>query len=162
MTLEQLIAIKGIGPAKAITLLAAFELGRRLRVETVSERVRIRTSSDAFQAIQGKIAHLKHEEFWAIYLSQASQILHLEQIGKGGLTSTVADVRVILQVALAQKATALILCHNHPSGSLNPSPEDISLTNQIKKASNILNIRLLDHIIVHNEKYFSFQEHGYL
>ncbi len=162
ISIEQLTEIKGIGPAKAVTLQAAFELGRRIRTEKVAKKSRIRTANDAFEVIQSRIAHLKHEEFWVIYLSQSSKLLHIGQIGKGGLTNTVVDVRIIFEKALAHNATAIIVCHNHPSGSIRPSKEDITLTLQIEQAAKIFNIRLLDHIVVHKERFYSFQEEGRL
>lgn len=162
LSIDQLTKIKGIGSVKAITLQVAFEIGRRVRMEKVMDGLYIRTSADAYEAIQSKIAYLKHEEFWTIYLNQSSKILRMEQIGKGGLTNTVADVRVILQKAITYESTAMIVCHNHPSGTLQPSPEDLRLTDQLRHTSNIFNIKLLDHIIVHKERYYSLQEHDML
>lgn len=162
LSLSQLTHIKGIGTAKAITLQTAFEIGRRVRAEKVSKEQFINSSDDVVCLMQNKIAHLKHEEFWAIFLNQGSRILQVEQIGKGGLTNTIVDVRIIMQKALAYEATAIIVCHNHPSGSLRPSRPDFLLTKQIQEAANILDIKLLDHIVIHKEEYYSFMENNVL
>ncbi len=162
LTTKQLLEIKGIGPAKAITLQAAFELGRRLRSEKVEEQQHIRSADDVIEIMQERIAHLKHEEFWTIYLNQSSKILDIEQIGKGGLTNTAVDLRLIFQKALALESTHLIVCHNHPSGSTRPSEADIHLTKQIREAANFFNITLTDHIILHKGRYYSFRESGAL
>lgn len=162
LPLSQLTRIHGIGTAKAITLQTAFELGRRIRAEKVSQEQFIHSSDDVVNLMQNKIAYLKHEEFWAIFLNQSSRILRIEQIGKGGLTNTIVDVRIIFQKALAYEATALIVCHNHPSGSIRPSRPDILLTKQIQEASNIFDIKLLDHIVIHKEKYYSFLDNNEL
>ncbi|MCR4965496.1 MAG: DNA repair protein RadC [Bacteroidales bacterium] len=162
VTLEDLRKIHGIGQVKAVTLMAAFELGRRIRAEAVEQSRVVKNSADMMELIQPKIAHLKHEEFWIILLNQAANILKMVQIGKGGLTSTTVDVRLIMQEALVQKATGIILCHNHPSGSVRPSNLDKSLTNQVKEAAALLNIRVMDHIIVSGNAYFSFADEGIL
>lgn len=162
LSLEQLVETKGIGPAKAVTLQAAFELGRRIRSEKIENEKHIHSSEDVLEIMQRKIAHLKHEEFWVIYLNQAAKILQLEQIGKGGLTSTTVDIRVIFQKALCYEATNIIVCHNHPSGSIKPSKADILLTCQIEEAANFFNINLIDHIILHKNDFYSFQENGKL
>ncbi|MCQ2283623.1 MAG: DNA repair protein RadC [Bacteroidales bacterium] len=162
MPLQELLKIKGIGEAKAIALLAAFELDRRVRSESVRQEQHIHNANDVVSIMQDKIAHLKHEEFWVIYLSQSNKIIATQQIGKGGITSTTVDVRIIIQNALLNSATGIVVCHNHPSGSVRPSKDDRFLTKQIQDASKILNINLLDHIIIHKECYFSFHEEGIL
>ena len=156
LSLRQLTEIHGIGQAKAITLKAAFELGRRLSSEQVEERGTILSSSDAAEIMQERIGYLQHEEFWVLLLNQAAQILDTVQIGKGGLAATTVDPRVILHEALLHNATSIILCHNHPSGSLTPSKADILLTKDIQKAAALLNIKVLDHLILHKNKYYSF------
>lgn len=162
LSLQQLTGIKGIGKAKAISILTAFEIGRRMQAENVGERQRVRDSSDIVKIMQTRNAHLKHEEFWVILLNAATHILNVCQIGKGGVTSTLVDVRIILQQAIMQDATAIILCHNHPSGSVKPSQTDIQLTRQIQQAANIFNIQLMDHVIIHKSRYFSFVENNLL
>ncbi len=159
-TLEELRAVRGVGLVKAVTLMAAFELGRRMRAEVVEQGHVIRRSADVVELLQPQMATLKHEEFWVLYLNQGSKILKVGQVSKGGLTSTVVDVRLIMQEALLQEATGLILCHNHPSGSVRPSTLDQSLTAQIVEAAKLLNIRVVDHIVMSGNAYYSFAEHG--
>ena len=159
-TLRELSEIKGIGQAKAISLLTAFELGRRVRSEIVELSPHIQNSMDVVNLMQAKIAYLNHEEFWVIYLNNANTILKTVQISKGGITSTEVDTRIVMQEAVVLKATQIILCHNHPSGSVKPSKADFQLTEKIRKAAQIMDIALVDHIIIHREKYYSFAEEG--
>lgn len=161
-TLPELSEIKGIGQAKAISLLTAFEIGRRIRSEKVELQPHIQNSLDVVNLMQAKIAYLKHEEFWVIYLNNANLILKTVQISKGGITSTEVDTRIVMQEAVLLKATQIILCHNHPSGSVKPSKADITLTEKINKISRIMDIVLVDHIIIHRENYYSFAEEGKL
>ncbi len=161
-TLTELSNIKGIGQAKAISLLTAFEIGRRIRSEKVEIRPYIQNSMDVVNLMQAKIAYLDHEEFWVIYLNNANLILKTIQISKGGITSTEVDTRLVIQEALILKATQIILCHNHPSGSIKPSRADMNLTEKINKAAHIMDIALVDHIIIHREMYYSFAEEGRL
>ncbi len=159
-TLRELSENKGIGQAKAMALLTAFEIGRRVRAEKVEQKPQIQNSMDVVNFMQNKIAYLNHEEFWVLYLNNANLILKTAQISKGGITSTEVDTRIVMQEAVVQKATQLILCHNHPSGSVRPSRADINLTERISKAAKIMDIALVDHIIIHREKYYSFAEEG--
>ncbi|MBR4911386.1 MAG: DNA repair protein RadC [Bacteroidales bacterium] len=159
-TLRELSENKGIGQAKAMALLTAFEIGRRVRAEKVKQKPQIQNSMDVVNFMQNKIAYLNHEEFWVLYLNNANLILKTAQISKGGITSTEVDTRIVMQEAVVQKATQLILCHNHPSGSVRPSRADINLTERISKAAKIMDIALVDHIIIHKEKYYSFAEEG--
>ena len=161
-TLQELSEIKGIGQVKAITLLTAFEIGRRIRSEKVELKPHIQNSLDVVNLMQAKIAYLNHEEFWVIYLNNANTILKTVQISKGGITSTEVDTRIVMQEAVILKATQIILCHNHPSGSVKPSKADIALTEKINKISRIMDIILVDHIIIHRENYYSFAEEGRL
>ena len=161
-TLQELSEIKGIGQVKAITLLTAFEIGRRIRSEKVELKPLIQNSMDVVNLMQAKIAYLSHEEFWVIYLNNANTILKTVQISKGGITSTEVDTRIVMQEAVILKATQIILCHNHPSGSVKPSKADIALTEKINKISRIMDIILVDHIIIHRENYYSFAEEGRL
>lgn len=162
MSLREISQIKGIGQAKAIALLTAFELGKRIRAEKVEESLQILNSRDVVNLMQDKIAYLDHEEFWAIYLNQANRILHTCQISKGGISSTGVDTRIVIQEAVLNKATQIILCHNHPSGSVRPSRIDIQLTEKIRNAAELMDLLLVDHIIVHKERYYSFAEEGRL
>ncbi|MBR4136185.1 MAG: DNA repair protein RadC [Bacteroidales bacterium] len=160
-TLHDLLKTRGIGQVKAVTLLAAFELGRRIRAEVVEQGRVVKSSADIVELIQPRIARLKHEEFWAVFLNQAARILKIAQISKGGLTNTTVDVRMILQEALMQKATGIILCHNHPSGSVRPSLDDKNLTRQIVEAAKVLNIKVIDHVVVSGDSYYSFADEGF-
>lgn len=162
LTTQQLMEINGIGQAKAVTLQAAFELGRRIRAEKIEQGQHINSAQDVLELMQKRIGHLPHEEFWVIYLNQSARILHIGQIGKGGLSATTVDIRLIFQEALLHQATALILCHNHPSGSVTPSHADELLTRNIKEAGDIFHIEVLDHIILHKNSYYSFNSEGKL
>lgn len=159
---------KGLGEAKAITILAALELGNRmLKEEREHHDDIIHTSQDFFHYIAHYLVDLPHEEFWAIYLNQRNKIIGKQRIAAGGITHTTVDLRLIFRHALDYNAVALAVAHNHPSGNLQPSPQDKSLTNQISQAGKIMNINLLDHLIIGispNGKpdYFSFTEHGLL
>ena len=161
-TFLELSETKGIGQAKAMALLTAFEIGRRIRAEKVEEKPVIKSSLDVVNLMQNKIAYLDHEELWVIYLNQSSRILGVAQINKGGIASTEVDVRIVLQQAVVKKSTQIILCHNQPSGSIRPSKADIQLTEKTRKAANLLDVMLVDHIIIHRERYFSFVEEGML
>ena len=159
-TLRDLSEIKGIGQAKAMALLTAFEIGKRIRAEKVEKRPVIQNSMDVVNLMQNKIAYLDHEELWVIYLNNSNKILDVVQINKGGISSTEVDVRIVLEKAVVMKSTQIILCHNHPSGSVRPSKADIQLTEKTRKAANILDVTLVDHIIIHKGKYYSFVEEG--
>lgn len=160
MSLRELSQIKGIGQAKAISLLSAFELGKRTRAEKVEVSLQIHNSHDVVNLMQDKIAYLEHEEFWAIYLNHANRILKTVQISKGGITGTEVDTRIVMQEAVLNKATQIILCHNHPSGSVRPSKADIQLTDKLRSAAELMDLLLVDHLIIHKERYYSFAEEG--
>ena len=162
LPLKKLVKINGIGKVKAITLLVAFELGKRCRVNTVVEKRIIETPKDVVELMQTKNARLDYEEFWIVFVNQASSLLGVENFGRGGLTSTAVDIRLILLKALELKATGFFMCHNHPSGDLFPSKIDMALTSQMKEAARILSIQLLDHVIVCKETYWSFAENDIL
>lgn len=161
-SLRELSDVKGIGQAKAISLLSAFELGKRMRAEKVEECLQIRSSTDVVNLMQDKIADLEHEEFWAIYLNQANRILNTIQISRGGISSTPVDTRIVLQQAVLNKATQFLLCHNHPSGSVKPSRSDIQLTERLQRAAEVMDLVLVDHLIIHRDDYYSFAEDGRL
>ncbi|CAM3899136.1 DNA repair protein RadC [Flavobacterium branchiophilum] len=161
-TLKQLTDFKGIGEAKAITILAAMELGRRRRVADSLNFSKITCSRDAFLLMQPLIGDLLHEEFWVMYLNNANKVIYKSQISKGGITSTIADLRIIFKIAFEQNAVSIILSHNHPSGNISPSPSDMQLTKKLKTAGDNLDIPVLDHIIVSTNNYFSFADNGNL
>ena len=162
MSVDDLVQTKGIGKVKAITLHAAFELGRRRRAENIEQAKKISCPEDVVALMQSRLAEQEHEEFWAIFVNQAAAILKVESVGTGGLTSTIVDVRLIIKAAVAINATGMFLCHNHPSGNLKPSPQDIALTQKIKHAAEILDIAMHDHIIIHKEAFYSFFAEGLL
>jgi len=162
LTVEDLIKFKGIGEAKAITIITALELGRRRRLEEALEKSKITSSKSVYEVMQPIIGELPHEEFWIIYLNNANKIQLKLQMSKGGITGTLVDTRLVFKRALELSATSLILCHNHPSGTLKPSTSDISLTKKIKNGGEVLDIKVLDHIIVTENSYYSFADEGIL
>ena len=159
-SVEELCNYKGIGPAKAITILAASELGRRRKDEPVEERLQIRSSEDIYRFFHPKMCDLAVEECWVLLLNQAAKIIQEVRISQGGLASTQVDVRCILREALLKRATSLILCHNHPSGNIRPSGDDDRLTNALFQAAKTINIRMLDHVIVTDGNYYSYADEG--
>lgn len=161
-SIEQLMAYKGIGEAKAITIVAAMELGRRRTGESAISRQKISSSASVFQIMNPLLGDLSHEEFWIIYLNNSNKILQKSQLSKGGITGTLVDVRLVLKKALELNATGLILVHNHPSGTLKPSEADKKLTQKLKEASSSLDIKVLDHLIITEKAYFSFADEAIL
>lgn len=154
-SLQQLQAFKGIGQAKAITILAATEMGRRRVAETPEPQPKIEVAHNVFALMQPLIGELPHEEFWVLYLNSTNRVIHKARLFSGGITHTTVDVRLLFKTALEQGAIALILVHNHPSGSTTPSKEDIELTQRVKTAGDMLDIKLLDHVIVTEKEYLS-------
>ncbi|MCR9182010.1 MAG: DNA repair protein RadC [Flavobacteriaceae bacterium] len=162
LTINQLTEFKGIGEAKAITIAAAMELGRRRRAEEAVKLNKITSSKDVFELMQPILGELPHEEFWILYLNNSNKIIHKEQSSKGGITGTLVDVRLVLKKALEVGATGIILTHNHPSGTLIASEPDKMLTRKLKTASESLDIKVLDHIIITEKAYFSFADENIL
>lgn len=162
LSIQQLCEFKGIGEAKAISIIAAAELGRRRNYEDVEIATQITSSKAAFLLMKPLIGDLNHEEFWVVFLNNARKILFKAQMSKGGMTGTVVDVRVIYKIALEQNATDIMLFHNHPSGNLKPSEADKSITKAIKQAGDHLNIKVLDHLIITEQDYYSFADEGIL
>jgi DNA repair protein RadC len=160
VSLSQLIQFKGIGEAKAISIIAALELGRRRRAEEVVELKKVTSSKIIFEIMQPIIGELPHEEFWIIYLNNSNKVISKAQLSKGGITGTLVDVRIVFKTALEMGATGLILCHNHPSGTLIPSDADKQITKKLKLAGDSLEIKVLDHLIVTETSYFSFVDEG--
>lgn len=160
LTLEQLMQFKGIGEAKAISIAATLELGRRRQNTESIERKKVTTSRDAFQIMEPLLSDLPHEEFWVLFLNQATKVIRTEQLSKGGISSTTVDVRLAFRRALELGATSLIICHNHPTGNLIPSQSDKNLTQKFQKAGESLDIRVLDHLIVGGNKFYSFSDEG--
>jgi len=162
LSIKQLMKFKGIGEAKAITIAAALELGRRRRGEEALNKKKITSSKSVFEVMQPILGDLPHEEFWIIYLNNSNKVLLKQQQSKGGITGTLVDVRLVLKQALEVGATSLILAHNHPSGTLVPSESDKQLTQKLKQAANSLDIKVLDHLIVTEKAYFSFADDNLL
>ena len=158
MSIAQLIQFKGIGEAKAISIAAALELGRRRRIEEAVELKKITSSKAVFDIMQPIIGELPHEEFWVLYLNNSNKVIYKAQLSKGGITGTVVDIRIIFKIAFEQNATGLILSHNHPSGKLMASEADLKITKRIKEAGQTLEIQVLDHIIITENGYLSFQD----
>lgn len=151
---------KGLGPAKSITILAALELGKRRKLQERAERTSIRSSQDIYELFHPLMCDLPTEEFWVLLLNQAARVIDKVRISCGGIDQTSADVRTILREALLKRATQIILVHNHPSGNPLPSGEDRRLTEQVGKAAQLMNIRLTDHLIVTDGRYYSFCDEG--
>ena len=149
---------KGVGPAKAITLAAALELGGRRKDLKNEERPQIKSSADAYAVIRGQLENLPTEEFWIILLSRANRVIGCERISSGGTAATVVETRVVMKCALERLAHGIILAHNHPSEQLSPSPQDDALTRRLKQAGEIIDIRVLDHIIVTPTSYYSYSD----
>lgn len=162
LSIKQLMDFKGIGEAKAITIAAALELGRRRRGEEALEKKKITSSISVYELMQPILGELPHEEFWIIYLNNSNKVIKKNQLSKGGITGTLVDVRLVLKNALEVGATSLILVHNHPSGALKPSVADKKLTQKLKGAGESLDIKVLDHIIVTEKAYFSFADENLL
>ena len=162
LSITDFMAFKGIGEAKAISIAAAMELGRRRRTGEALERKKITSSTSVFEYVQPLIGELPHEEFWVLYLNNSNRILKSAQLSKGGSTGTVVDVRLAFKEALQLGAVGIILAHNHPSGTLKPSQADIQLTKKLKLAGESLDIKVLDHLIITEKAYFSFADENML
>ncbi len=158
LSLKQLTEFKGIGEAKAISIIAVAELGRRRRTEEVPELVKINSSRVIFNVMQPIIGELPHEEFWVLYLNNAHKIIHKAQLSKGGITGTVVDIRMILKIALEYNALSFVLVHNHPSGKLFASDSDLEITKKIQLAARQLDMHVIDHVIIAENGYYSFAD----
>ncbi len=162
LSIKQLMQFKGIGEAKAVTIAAALEIGRRRRGEDAQKITKISSSKDAFELLQPHLGELPHEEFWIVYLNNSNKVIHMAQLSKGGITGTLVDVRLVMKQALELSAVGLILAHNHPSGGLRPSNADKQLTQKLKNAALALDIKILDHLIITQKDYFSFADQSIL
>ena len=161
-SVKELMKIKGIGEAKAISIVAAMELGRRRQATAYREKMIVSASTDVANYLQTLLKDYKHEVFAVLFLNRSNKINHFQIISEGGITGTVADPRIILKKALEEDAVSIILCHNHPSGSLKPSRADEELTFKIKEAAKYFDIKVLDHLIVSDDGYYSFADEGIL
>lgn len=160
MTIPELMKFKGIGEAKAISIVAAMELGHRRIGADVYERKKIGSSKDVFEIFQAELADSQYEEFWILLLNRANKIMKKVKIGDGGVSGTVADPKRIFRAAIDNMASAMILCHNHPSGNIKPSNADISLTKKIVNGASYFDIAVLDHIIIGDGEFYSFADDG--
>ena len=160
LSVNDLSKFKGMGEVKAITIVAALELGRRRREAEGRKRDKIITSKDVYEIIRPKLVDLIHEEFFVLMLNRANEIIHLYNISKGGMAGTVVDPKLIFKAALEYSACNIILSHNHPSGNPSPSQEDIKITKKITEAGKMIEINVLDHIIIGGDNYFSFADEG--
>ncbi len=160
LTVKDLMKIKGIGEAKAITIVAALELGRRRKELEPEAKPKIASSKDAFELLRGDLMDLPKEEFWVLLLNRANRVIAKRRISEGGVSGTVADPKIIFKLALVELASGVIVAHNHPSGNLSASQQDIDLTRKLKEGGKMLEIQLLDHIIVAGTRYYSFADNG--
>lgn len=160
LSLKELVRFKGIGHAKAINIIAALELGRRRRLSEAMDQKKIVSSKDAFEILAPILNDRNYEEFWCVTLNRSNYVLKTIPISEGGMAGTVADPKKIFKLALENKASSLIIAHNHPSGALRPSNADIKLTQKCKEAGIFLELPVIDHIIIGNDNYFSFADEG--
>jgi DNA repair protein RadC len=160
LSLSDLMKYKGVGEAKAITILAALELGKRRNEAVVIEKDKISNSRDAFEIFRSRIGDLPYEEFWIILLNKANKVIRYCNISEGGISGTVVDPKKIFKIALDHHASSIILGHNHPSGNLQPSEADQKITKKIREAGNMLDVAVLDHIIIGDDRYYSFADEG--
>ncbi|WP_303811725.1 DNA repair protein RadC [Apibacter mensalis] len=162
LTIRDLCKFNGVGKVKAIEIITSLEIGRRKALQQALKKEKISSSKDAYNILQPIIGDLMIEEFWVIYLSRSNKILSKEKISQGGITGTMVDNRLIFKHAIELNAVSLIISHNHPSGNIQPSNSDIQITHEIKKAGNLLNITLMDHLIVTQTSFFSFADENLL
>ncbi|RCH56687.1 hypothetical protein DJ568_02185 [Mucilaginibacter hurinus] len=161
-TINELCKFKGVGEAKAISIIAALEIGRRRGGTEIKVTEHIGSSRDAYNIMRRHLVDLNHEEFWLLLISRANKVISKELVSKGGLSGTVADPKIIFHMALQHQASGIILIHNHPSGNLKPSQLDITLTKKVADAGRLLDINVLDHLIITDSSYFSFADEGLL
>ena len=162
LSTNDLMKYKGIGEAKAVSIMAALELGRRRRYSEALEKPCIKNSKIAYECFYAYLSDLDHEQFWIMLLNNANKVIKLEKIGVGGMTGTTADPKKIFKSALENNAASIMLCHNHPSGNISPSNADKAITSNLIRAGQFLDIKILDHIIIGNDNYFSFADEGIL
>ncbi|KEY19473.1 RadC family protein [Kaistella antarctica] len=162
LQISDLMKFKGIGEAKAISIAVALEIGRRRAAQEVPEKLQITNSQESYKILLPYLSDLQTEEFWAIYLNQNNRVLGKNKLSSGGINQSVVDVRILFKSALEHLATGIIIAHNHPSGNLKASPEDLKITKQISEGGKILNIQLLDHLIIAQNAYFSFADENLL
>jgi DNA repair protein RadC len=162
LSVSDLTKLHGIGPARAVTIAAALELGRRRKLAEIPESFQIKCSKDVFELFQPLLSDLAHEEFWILFLNRSNKVINRMKLSQGGISGTVTDVRLVMKKAIEYLSSGIIVCHNHPSGNLSPSEADNRITMKIKEAGNIMDIQLLDHLIITDKDYYSFADNGLL
>jgi DNA repair protein RadC len=162
LSISDLKKVRGIGPARAVTIAAALELGRRRKLSDAEEVIQIRCSKDVADIFHPLLADLQYEEFWVLFLNRSNKIIGRMKLSQGGISGTVTDVRMVMKKAIEYLASGIIVCHNHPSGNLNPSESDSKITKKIKDAGELLDIQMLDHLIISDRDYYSFADNGLL
>lgn len=162
LSIKDLEKFKGIGEAKAISIVAALEIGRRRKAFEPKSKIKINSSVDVYQLLQSDFMDLTHEEFWLVLLKRNNEVIKKEMLSRGGVSGTIVDAKIIFKRVLEEMASGLILAHNHPSGNLKPSQEDIGLTKKLKQAAETLDIAVLDHLIISDNAYFSFADESIL
>jgi DNA repair protein RadC len=160
LSINDLKKLHGIGSARAVTIAAALELGRRRKLAEVPDVPQIKCSKDVADIFQPLLSDLSHEEFWILFLNRSNRVINRMKLSQGGISGTVTDVRLVMKKAIEYLASGIIVCHNHPSGNLNPSESDSKITQKIKDAGNMMDIQLLDHLIISDKDYYSFADNG--
>ena len=162
LSISDITKIHGIGNARAVTIAAALELGRRRKLAEVPEFPQIKCSKDVSDLLGPMLSDLPHEEFWILFLNRSNRVIGRMRLSQGGISGTVTDVRIVMKKAIEYLASGIIVCHNHPSGNLNPSESDSRITHKIREAGQLMDIQLLDHLIVADKDYYSFADNGLL
>lgn len=160
LTISDFKKLNGIGTARAVTIAAALELGRRRKMTEIPDVIQIKCSKDVAEIFQPFLSDLLHEEFWILFLNRSNKVIDKMKLSQGGVSGTVTDVRLVMKKAIEYLASGIIVCHNHPSGNLNPSESDTKITQKIKEAGNLMDIQLLDHLIISDKEYYSFADNG--
>jgi DNA repair protein RadC len=160
LSISDLTKIRGIGNARAVTITAALELGRRRKLADIPEFPQIKCSRDVFELVNPILSDLSHEEFWILFLNRSNKVINRMKLSQGGISGTVTDVRMIMKKAIENLASGIIVCHNHPSGNLSPSESDTRITQKIKEAGALMDIALLDHLIISDKDFYSFADNG--
>jgi len=162
LSISDLRKVHGIGNARAVTIAAALELGRRRKLAEMPDNPQIKCSRDVFDLLAPLLSDIPHEEFWILFLNRSNKVVNRMKLSQGGISGTVTDVRIVMKQAIENLASGIIVCHNHPSGNLNPSESDTRITQKIKEAGALMDIQLLDHLIITDKDYYSFADNGLL
>ncbi|MFO7620986.1 MAG: DNA repair protein RadC [Bacteroidales bacterium] len=162
LSVSDLTRLRGIGTARAVTIAAALELGRRRKLSEIPDTTQIKCSKDVADIFHPILSDIAHEEFWILFLNRSNKVINRMKLSQGGVSGTVTDVRMVMKKAIEYLASGIIVCHNHPSGNLSPSESDTRITQKIKEAGNLMDIQLLDHLIISDKEYYSFADNGLL